>query len=208
MRHRTGRAGVLNELSESDAHTRPRLLGRTLFARETLMLRVLAFVLFLPFAAHAADSGDAETLKHLPQSKHTLVDGIRQAEQANGSAISAKFEFEDGKFWLSVYTAKDGRARDAEHNTLIELKGAANAAAWKPDTEVFEDKKHLTRSATQLSLMQLSKLSLADIVGKASSGQAGTPYSAIPAIKEGKPVVVVLFALPDGKTNAVNVDLR
>jgi hypothetical protein len=56
--------------------------------------------------------------------KHTLVDGIRQAKQSNGAAISAKFEFKDGKFWLSVYTATDGRA----HNALMELKGEANAA--------------------------------------------------------------------------------
>jgi len=176
------------------------------------MLRVLTVAivsaLIIPFAARAAGAGDAETIKHLPESKHTLVDGIRQAEQTNGTAISAKFEFEDGKFWLSVYTAKEGLARDAEHNTLMELKGEPNAAAWKPDTEVFEDKAHLTRSAMQLTLVQLSKMSLADIVAKAASGQPGTPFSAIPAVKNGKAVVVVLFALPDGKTNAVNVDLR
>src|SRR5262245_11741721 len=86
-------------------------------AGEALMIRVCAgaivAALIVPFAARASESSDAETLKqHLPMTKHTLVDGIRQAEQANGAAISAKFEFEDGKFWLSVYTAKDGRARD------------------------------------------------------------------------------------------------
>lgn len=31
---------------------------------------------------------------------------------------------------------------------------------------------------------------------------------AIPAVKDGKSLVVVLFALPDGKTSTVNVDLR
>jgi hypothetical protein len=109
---------------------------------------------------------------------------------------------------LSVYTAKAGRGRDAEHNSLMELKGEPNAAAWQPETEVFGDKEHLTRSAMHLTLMQLSKMSLADIVAKAASGQAGTPYSAIPAIKDGKAVVVVLFASPEGKTSTVNVDLR
>lgn len=176
------------------------------------MLRMfkVAFVIALiaPFAARAAESEDAETLKHLAESKHTLVEGIRQAEQANGTAISAKFEFEDGKLWLSVYKAKEGRDRVAEHNTLIELKGEPNTAAWKPDTEVFQDKKHLTRSAMQLTLMQLSKMSLAEIVARASAGQAGTAYSAIPAVKGGKAVVVVLFAMPNGNTAAVNVDLR
>ena len=176
------------------------------------MLRVIALAMLatslVPFTAHAADSGDADTIKRLPTTKHTLVDGIRQAEQANGAAISAKFEFEDGKFWLSVYTAKDDRAKDAEHNTLMELKGEANTATWKPDTEVFADKEHLTRSAMQLTLMQLTKMTLADIVAKASQGQSGMPYSAIPAVMNGKAVVVVRFAAPDGKTSAVNVDLR
>jgi hypothetical protein len=167
----------------------------------------IVMALALPFIARAAGSADTETIRHLPESKHTLVDGIRQAEQSSGTAISAKFEFEDGKFWLSVYTAKDGRARDAEHNTLIELKGEPNGATWKPDTEVFADKAHLTRAATQLTLIQLTKTSLADIVTKAASGQAGTPYSAIPAVKDGKSVVVVLFALPDGTTNKVSVAL-
>jgi hypothetical protein len=176
------------------------------------MLRVfkvaVVAAIIAPFSAHAAGSADAETVKRLGESKHTLVDGIKQAQQANGTPISAKFEFEDGKLWLSVYTAKDGQDRDAEHNTLIELKGQPTTGAWKPDTEVFQDKEHLTRSATQLTLMQLSKTSLTDIVTKASAGQSGTPYSAIPAIVGGKPVVVVLFATPDNKTSSVNVDLR
>jgi hypothetical protein len=176
------------------------------------MLRRLRVVLSLGLMAllamYAAGSGDADTVKHLGESKHTLAQGIKQAEQANGSAISAKFEFEDGKLWLSVYTAKQGRAGDAEHNTLLELKGEPNATAWNPQTEVFDDKEHLTRSATQLTLMQLSKMSLAEIVSKASANQAGTPYSAIPAIVAGKPVVVVRFSGPDGQTSSVNVDLR
>ena len=175
------------------------------------MIRVvivaMVAALAVPLIARAGGGADAETIQHLPQSKHTLLDGIQQAEQANGAAISAKFEFEDGKFWLSVYTAKDGRTRDAEHNTLLELKGEPNGSTWRPDTEVFADKAHLTRAATQLTLMQLTKMSLADVVKKAASGQTGTPYSAIPAIKNGRSLVVVLFALPDGKTNAVDVDL-
>jgi hypothetical protein len=159
-------------------------------------------------AAQAADSGDADTVSRLATSKHTLVEAIRQAEKSNGSVISAKFEYEDGKLWLGVYAAKNGRAADAEHNTLIEMKGEPNAAAWKPETEVFADKEHLTRSATQLTLMQLTKASLADLVTQASAGKSGTPYSATPEVKNGKPVVVVMIATPDGKTQAVNVDLR
>ena len=60
----------------------------------------------------------------------------------------------------------------------------------------------------QLTLMQLSRMSLQDVLKKASAGQKGTASSAIPAIKSGKPVVVVLLAMPDAKTAAVNVDLE
>ena len=175
-----------------------------------MRMQIVATIVALvsPFMALAADSGDAETVGRLATSKHTLVDAIHQAEKANGSVISAKFEYEDGKLWLGVYAAKSGRGADAEHNTLLELKGEPDAAAWKPETEVFADKAHLTRSAMQLTLMQLSKASLADIVTKASAGQTGTAYSAIPEVKNGKPVVVVMFATADGKTHAVDVDLR
>ena len=155
--------------------------------------------------AQGAESSDTETVSRLSQTKHTLSEGIRQAGKSHGAPISAKFEFEDGKFWLSVYTAESGLGADAEHNKLIELKGEAVAAQWTPNIEVFEDKKHLTRSAMQLTLLQQSKLDLAGIVEKAASKEKGIPYSAIPAVKAGKAVVVVKFATPDGASHAVDV---
>lgn len=156
---------------------------------------------------HAANASDAETVSRLGQSKHSLVQGMRQAAKSHGAPISAKFEFEDGKFWLSVYTAKFGIKPDAEHNTLIELKGEPNAEPWNPNIEVFEDKKHLTRSAMQLTLLQQSKLDLASVVEKAAAKEKGLPYSAIPEVKNGKAVVVVKFATPDGASHAVDVPL-
>ena len=47
---------------------------------------------------------------------------------------------------LSVYAAKQGRALDAEHNTLMELIGSATEATWTPETEVFADKEHIAPS--------------------------------------------------------------
>lgn len=156
--------------------------------------------------AGAADANDPALLSSLKSAKLTLADGVAQAEKQNGPAISAKFEVEDGKFWLSVYTAKAGLKNDAEHNELIELKGEASAAKWTPATEVFEDKKHLTRSAMQLTLVQASKLSLVDAIKKAGATQAGTVYSAIPAVKDGNPVFDIKIAVPDGKSVTVVID--
>lgn len=175
--------------------------------RKSLVFTVLACVV-LSGMALGAGSPDADTLSRLGQSKHTLVEGIRQAAMTQGAPISAKFEFEDGKFWLSVYTAKAGFGTDAEHNTLLELKGEANAATWNPNIEVFEDRKHLTRSAMQLTLLQQSKLDLVALVEKAAVNEKGIPYSAIPTVKNGNAVLVVRFAAADGASHSVDVALR
>jgi hypothetical protein len=175
--------------------------------RTRLVFTVLVCVL-LSGMALGAGSADADTVSRLGQSKHTLVEGIRQAAKAQGAPISAKFEFEDGKFWLSVYTAKAGIGQDAEHNTLIELKGEPNAASWNPNIEVFEDKKHLTRSAMQLTLLQQSKLDLAALIERAAANEKSIPYSAIPTVKNGNAVLVVKFAAPDGASHSVDVTLN
>jgi len=147
-------------------------------------------------------------LAKLPPSKHSLADGIKQAEKEEGVAISAKFEMEGDELSLSVYTAKLGRSTDAEHNTLMELAGNPTTDQWKPKKEVFEDKAHIARASMHLTLVQLTKLTLADVVQKAAAHQPGTVYSVIPAIRDGKPVFDVLLATPDHKSVHVTLDLH
>src|SRR5262245_48671459 len=75
------------------------------------------------FSAKAADYDDQSAkalVAKLKESKISLSDGIRQSEKQYGVAISAKFELEDGALNLSVYNAKEGRSKDAEHNVLTE----------------------------------------------------------------------------------------
>jgi hypothetical protein len=91
---------------------------------------VLVVPLGLGIAVGADEAGAVAS--KLTESKHTLLDGIAQAEKQGGPAISAKFELEDGKLMLSVYTAKAGLGTDAEHNTLMELNGEAAAPEWRP----------------------------------------------------------------------------
>jgi uncharacterized membrane protein YkoI len=154
----------------------------------------------------AAEGGEDTLLAKLKDSKFSLADGIAQAEKENGLAISAKFELEGDKLSLSVYTAKAGLGKDAEHNALIELAGDPTQDTWKTETEVFEDKKHLTRSAMQLTLVQLSKLTLRDAIKKAEAAQPGTVYSITPAVKDGNPVFNVKVANAEGKSINVVVD--
>src|SRR5215217_3939665 len=164
---------------------------------QLLMAAALTSALFLTVLKVGAAEDDGALLGRLKDSKHSLADGIKQAEKENGPGISAKFEMKGDTLMLSVYTAKAGLEKDAEHNTLIELQGDAAKSTWTPEIEVFEDKKHLTRSAMQLTLVQLSKLSLVDAIKKAAAAQPGTIYSAIPAVKDGNPVFNVKVATAD-----------
>ena len=72
--------------------------------------------------------------------------------------------------------------------------------------EVFADKAHLARSAEQLTLVQLSTLSLEDVTKKAVAMKKGTVYSVIPKVNDGKTVFDVAIAGADGKANHVMVD--
>src|SRR2546426_10296107 len=73
----------------------------------------------------ALAEGDSKELQAVAQalgkSKVSLLAGIRQASQGSAKAISAKFELEDGKLSLSVYTAEKGLGGPAEKNGLQEL---------------------------------------------------------------------------------------
>ncbi len=178
---------------------------------KAFMITITALALVTaPLApARAADYKESGVLLgKLPASRHSLADGARQAEQTDGVAISAKFEMEGDELSLSVYTARQGRGKDAEHNTLEELSGDPTKDVWTSKTEVFGDKEHIARASMHLTLMQLSKLSLVDVIKKVEAGHPGTVYSAIPAVRNGKPVVDVLLATPEGKSVHLTVDLR
>jgi hypothetical protein len=145
-------------------------------------------------------------LPTLAKSKLTLAEGIKQAAKSPEVAISAKFELEDGKLSLSVYTAEKGLRADAEHNVLKELAGTPEAAAWKPEVEVFKDVPHVSRASQQLSLMSLTRFSLLDMLEKAEKDQPGTAFSITPVLHDGKGQFAVLVAA-DGKVVRLDYDL-
>jgi hypothetical protein len=164
--------------------------------RSTAAFAAIAFLALacLP-AARAEDSKDTQALlEALAKSKHTLLDGMRQAAKGGGVPISAKFELEDGKLSLSVYTAEKGLAVEPEKNVLQELSGSPEADTWAPSVEVFKDLPHVARSSEQLTLMALGKASLADIVARVQKQQSGTVFSVTPIVRNHKPVAEVLVA--------------
>jgi hypothetical protein len=144
--------------------------------------------------APAADPKETQALlKALSKSKLTLLEGVQQAAKGNAAPISAKFELEDGKLSLSVYTAEKGLAVEPEKNVLQELAGSPEGE-WKPNVEVFKDVPHVARSSEQLTLMALGKASLADVIERVGKSQSGTVFSVTPVIRNHKPVAEVLVA--------------
>ena len=145
--------------------------------------------------ASAEDSKDTQALlEALGKSKHTLLDGVLEAAKGGAVAISAKFELEDGKLSLSVYTAGKGLSVAPEQNVLQELSGSPEEGRWQPKVEVFKDVPHVARSSEQLTLMALGKRSLADTIARMQKTQSGTVFSVTPIIRNHKAVAEVLVA--------------
>jgi hypothetical protein len=120
------------------------------------------------------------------QAKVSMADGFAKA-RASGGIIEAKYEIgDDGKLSLSVYPAGKGLAVDAEQNVFQELSGDPTATPFAGSLEAFADtdREHLVRSTRDLTLVQLSKVSLEDAVTQASKN--GTVFWAIPTIKTGR----------------------
>jgi hypothetical protein len=153
--------------------------------------------------ASADDSKDTKALlEALGKSKHTLIDGVRQTAKGGAVPISAKFELEDGKLSLSVYTAEKGLSVPPEKNVLQELSGSPEGDKWTPSVEVFKDVPHVARSSEQLTLMALGKASLTNIIARVEKTQSGTVFSVTPVIRNHKAVAEVLVAV-DGKVKRV-----
>ena len=162
--------------------------------RAALMMAFLAAIAVSPVSSAEDPKETQALLAALPQSKVTLLDGVRQATKGGAVPISAKFELEDGKLSLSVYTAEKGLSVIPEKNVLDELSGSPEQGKWEPKVEVFKDVPHVARSSQQLTLMALGKTSLVQIIERVEKSQSGTVFSVTPVIRNHKPVAEVLVA--------------
>ena len=172
---------------------------------------IVAFIVAVSLGWQPARAeGDSKELQAVAQalskSKLSLLAGIRQASQGSARAISAKFELEDGKLSLSVYTAEKGLGVPAERNVLQESSGSPEQDKWAPQVEVFRDVPHVARSAEQLTVMSLGRKSLATVIAEVRKTHPGTVFSVTPAVKNHRPVAVVLIA-EKGKVTTVTQPL-
>ncbi len=152
---------------------------------------VLGLAALAGFAGHNAifasdEEGQEALIKKLGDAKISLPQGLAASEPA-GQPISAKFEVEEGKLQLSVYTAKDGKSFEAVVNHVT-----GKVLKIEPITE-GED---LAAANAQSAAMAKAKTSLKEAVDKAMAQSANArAISAVPSLKDGRPIVsIVLLA--------------
>jgi hypothetical protein len=129
-----------------------------------------------------AAGGDPAVLgAAMQEAKATLQDGLKASER-EGTPISAKFEIEDGKLQLSVYTMKgDGFMEvvaDPETGTIAKVEKITDA----------EDLKAATSQKAAMSTAKLSLVTATETVIKANTGYTTEPraVSIFPKLENGQ----------------------
>jgi hypothetical protein len=136
------------------------------------------------FASDDDDEGQEALVKKLGDAKINLQQGLTASDQA-GQPISAKFEVDEGKLQLSVYTAKDGKSFEVLVNFVT-----GKVLKIEPITEGDD----LTAANSQAAVMAKAKSSLKEAVDKAMAQSANArAVSAVPSLKDGLPVVSVVL---------------
>jgi hypothetical protein len=129
------------------------------------------------------DEGDS-LVKSMGATKVSLQQGLAASEQ-EGQPISGKFEVEDGKFQLSVYTMKDGKFSEVLVDHLT-----AKVAKVEPITSGND----LSEAKSQSAAMAAAKLSLKDAVDKALAGNGDfRAVGVIPSVTDGHPAAAVVL---------------
>lgn len=171
-------------------------------------MRTVPYVLVLTLALIASANavraeGDSDKergalAKALSTAKVSLGAGL-SASQSEGKPISAKFELEDGKLQLSVYTQKNGTFSEV----IVDHQSGKVAK-----TEPITDGEDLSAAKAQSSAMAKATASLDDALRKATTAQSG--YLAVrvtPKLTDGHPTAeVVLVKGQDWKTVTENLD--
>jgi hypothetical protein len=136
------------------------------------------------FADDDDDEGQEKLIKLLDTSKINLQQGLAASEQ-QGQPISAKFEVDEGKLQLSVYTAKDGKFSEV-------LVDYTNGKVMK--AEPITEGDDLAAAKSQSAAMTKAKTTLKEAVDKAAAQSANVRMvSAAPSLKDGRPVVSIAF---------------
>ena len=130
------------------------------------------------------DEGQEALIKLLDPSKINLQQGLAASEQ-QGQPISAKFEVDEGKLQLSVYTVREGKFSEV-------LVDHTNGKVTKAEPITEED--DLAAANTQSAAMTDAKITLKEAVDKAMTSSANVRVvSAVPSLRNGHPVVSIVI---------------
>jgi hypothetical protein len=116
--------------------------------------------------------------------KVSLEKGLAAA-QAQGKPISGKYEMEEGKLQLSVYTAKQNKFWEV----IVDY-----ATGKVSKTEEIKEGEDLSAAKAQSEAMGKAKKSLQAATEKALAANAGyRAVSVVPELKDGKPVAAIVL---------------
>jgi len=172
------------------------------------MRKIAVFLLTVAFvwwsvavAVRAEESSEKESGKlaeALESVKVSLNDGLR-ASEAQGTPISGKFEIDDGKLQLSVYTMKDGKFFEV----IVDHKTGKVAKA-----EPITGGDDLAAAKAQAEAMAKAKSSLYDVTARVvKANKDSQAVSIAPSVKDGRPVAAITLVRNDNfKTISSPVD--
>jgi hypothetical protein len=146
------------------------------------LIAIISLVLGSWSPTLCAEQDDAALIKAVSSAKVTLQKGLTES-QREGRPISAKFEMENGKLQLSVYTEKNGKFFEV---IVDHMKGSI--AKTEPITEGDD----LADAKSQSAAMANAKTSLKEAVDKTVG--LNLAVGVTPDIKDGHPVASISVA--------------
>jgi uncharacterized membrane protein YkoI len=145
------------------------------------------------------DEGNQAGLAKAVLSARVPLERGLAASASHGRPISGKFEMEEGKLQLSVYTMKGGKFSEVivDHNTGKVVKA-----------EPIAEGEDYTAAQSQSAAMAKAKGSLRAAVAQALRGNAGfRAVSVTPSLKDGRAVADVALAKGE-EVKTVSVPLQ
>ena len=151
------------------------------------------------WAQNYGDKEHAELAKGMKDAKISLQRGLTAASAKEGKPISAKYEMEEGKLQLSVYTMKG----DSFSEVIVDHKSGKVAKA-----EPITHDADLTAAKAQSEAMAKAKRSLDTAASEAVKENKGyRAVSVMPNLKDGHPVAdVTLIKGTEWKTVSEKLD--
>jgi hypothetical protein len=161
--------------------------------RLTWLIAATIGVLILVPQAPAEESDPAALAAAVAKAPTSLEQGLRASEKS-GRPISAKFEIEDGKLQLSIYTMTADR-----YNEVVVAPDTGGVVK----TEKITDADDLKAAAEQKAAMEKASTSLIAATEHALGQNIGSrAVSVVPELQSGHPLASVML-LSNGKLSKV-----